>query len=99
MSSDHEHHAHHEHHEHNEHHDHEHAHDRPAAGGGITFNFEGSDYSVSLEAAQNAGLTGMTDRIELPSGQLVLLHPHAHADNANTPKSIREKGGKIWPVD
>ena len=82
-----------------DHHEHEHAHEGYEAKEGVTLNHEGTNYTVSLEAAQNSGLVGNTDRIQLPSGQLIMLHPHAHEDNANTAKSIEEKGGKIWPVE
>lgn len=88
----------HEHHEH-EHHEPEPAHDSALTGSGVRFNYEGVDYTVPLEAARDAGLVGASDRIQLPDGQLVLLHPHAHADNANTAQSIVERGGKIWPID
>ncbi len=95
-----------DHHEHDHHqHDHverdhhDHGHGDGKTGSGVSFSYEGSDYSVPLEAARNAGLVGATDRIQLPDGQLVLLHPHAHGDNANTVQSIQEKGGKVWPVD
>jgi len=80
-------------------HEHEHAHEGSETQEGVTFNHEGTNYTVSLEAAQNSGLVGNTDRIQLPSGQLIMLHPHAHEDNANTAQSIEEKRGKIWPVE
>ncbi len=85
-------------HDHHEH-EHEHAHDSSEAHAGVTFNHEGTNYTVSLEAAENAGVAGNSDRIQLPSGQLIMLHPHAHEDNANTAEAIKEKGGKIWPVE
>ena len=82
-----------------DHHEHEHVHEASEAKKGVTLNYEGTNYTVSLEAAQNSGLVGNTDRIQLPNGQLIMLHPHAHEDNANTGQSIEEKGGKIWPVE
>jgi len=82
-----------------DHHEHEHAHEASEAKEGVTLNHEGTNYTVSLEAAKNSGLVGNADRIQLPSGQLIMLHPHAHEDNANTVQSIEEKGGKIWPVE
>ena len=82
-----------------DHHEHEHAHEASEAKEGVTLNHEGTNYTVSLEAAQNSGLVGNTDRIQLPSGQLIMLHPHVHEDNANTAQSTEEKGGKIWPVE
>lgn len=82
-----------------DHDEHEHAHEGSEAQEGVTFNHEGTNYTVSLEAAENSGLVGNTDRIQLPSGQLILLHPHGHEDNANTAQSIQEKGGKIWPLE
>ena len=82
-----------------DHHEHEHAHEGSEAQEGVTFDHEGTNYTVSLEAAQNSGLAGNTDRIQLPSGQLIMLHPHAHEDNANTAQTIEEEGGKVWPVE
>jgi len=81
-------------------HDHEHTHEEPQAKDteGVTFNHEGTNYTEPLEAAQNSGIVGNADRIQLPGGQLIMLHPHAHEDNANSSESIKEKGGKIWPV-
>lgn len=90
----------HEHHDHeHEHPDHEHSHEGSEAKEGVTFNHDGTNYTVPLEAAQNAGIVGNADRIQLPGGQLIMLHPHAHEDNANSPESIKEKGGEIWPVE
>ncbi|MCH8337628.1 MAG: hypothetical protein IH858_02110 [Chloroflexi bacterium] len=91
----------HDHHNHEHgHHDHEHRHEEPQAKDkeGVTFNHEGTNYTEPLEAAQNSGIVGNADRIQLPGGQLIMLHPHAHEDNANSSESIKEKGGKIWPV-
>ncbi|MFQ5922564.1 MAG: hypothetical protein ACE5M4_06940 [Anaerolineales bacterium] len=85
-------------HEHT-HHGHEDAHGAPGDKTGVTFNHEGTNYTISLEAAKNAGLVRNTDRIQLPGGQLILLHPHAHEDNANTVRSIEEGGGKVWQVE
>ena len=85
----------------NDHHDHELEH---TDGGsetqkGITFNHEGTKYTVSVEVALRSGLTGHSDRIRLPDGVLIMLHPHVHEDNANTVQSIVDKGGKIWQVE
>ena len=82
-----------------DHHEHEHAHGDSEAQEGVTFNHEGTNYTVSMQAAENSGLVGNTDRIQLPGGQLVLLHPHAHEDNANSSEAIKENGGQIWPVE
>jgi len=82
-----------------DHHEHEHAHEASEAKEGVTLNHEGTNYTVSLEAAQNSGLVGNTDRIQLPGGQLIMLHPHAHEDKSNTAQSTEEKGGKIWSVE
>ena len=81
------------------HHDHEHTHEGSQAQEGVTFNHEGTYYTVPLVAAQNSGIIGNADRIQLPGGQLIMLRPHAHEDNANSSESIKEKGGKIWPVE
>jgi len=82
-----------------DHHDHEHSHDGSEAKEGVTFNHDGTNYTVSLEAATNSGLEGNRDRIQLPGGQLILLHPHAHEDNANSPEAIKENGGQIWQAE
>ena len=66
---------------------------------GITFDHGGTKYTVSVDAALGSGLTGHSDRIRLPNGTLVMVHPHIHEDNANTPESIVEKGGKIWQIE
>ncbi len=83
-----------------EHHDHSHEHSHSSSSGsGVRFSFGGKDYVVPLGAAEDSGIVGSSDRIQLPDGQLILLHPHAHEDNANNVESIEEKGGKVWPVD
>ncbi len=82
-----------------DHPEHEHAHGGSEGQEGVTFSHDGTNYTVALEAAENSGLVGNTDRIQLPGGQLILLHPHAHEDNANTAEAIKEKGGEIWPVE
>lgn len=80
-------------------HEHEHAHKDSESHDGVTFNHEGTNYTVPLDAAVNSGLVGSSDRIQLPDGQLILLHPHGHEDNANDAKSIEQNGGKVWPID
>lgn len=82
-----------------DHHEHEHAHEGSETQEGVTFNHEGTNYTIALKSAQNSELVANTDRIQLPSGQLIMLHPHAHEDNANTAQSIEEEGGKVWPVE
>ena len=80
---------------------HDHIHEDPQGGSpaGITFNHEGTKYTVSVAAALSSGLTGHSDRLRLPDGTLLMMHPHIHEDNANTPESIVEKGGKIWQIE
>ena len=90
----------HDHHNHEHgHHDHEHTHEGSQAQEGVTTNHEGTNYTVPLVAAQNSGIDGNADRIQLLGGQLIMLRPHAHEDNAYSSESIKEKGGKIWPVE
>ena len=71
----------------------------PGAPSGITFDHGGTKYTVSVDVAMSSGLSGHADRIQLPGGTLIMLHPHVHEDNANTAQSIAEKGGKIWQVE
>ena len=78
---------------------HEPAHGGPKAPKGITFDHGGTKYTVSVDVALRSGLRGHSDRIRLPSGILIMLHPHVHEDNANTAQSIVEKGGQIWQVE
>lgn len=65
----------------------------------VTFDYGGTMYTVSIEAALGSGLAGHSDRIQLPDGTMIMVHPHIHEDNANSPKSIVEKGGKIWQIE
>ena len=66
---------------------------------GITFDHGGIKYTVSVDAALGSGLVGHSDRIQLPDGMIIMVHPHIHEDKANTPESIVDKGGKIWQIE
>ena len=65
----------------------------------LTFNHGGTSYTIPLRAAVGSGLIGRADRIELPNGTLVMLHPHIHEDKVNSPESIHKEGGKIWQAN